>query len=578
VIVANAGNDRLDGGTGIDTMYGGAGNDTYIVNSSSDRVYETTTSSSVINAGGVDTVQSSASYSIASSINGRQFIENLTLTGTANINATGNDLANRLTGNAGHNILTGGLGNDVIVGNAGNDRLDGGAGVDTMYGGAGNDTYIVNSSSDRVYETTTSSSLINAGGVDTVQSSVSYSIAGSINGRQFIEHLTLTGTTNINATGNDLANRLTGNAGNNILTGGLGNDVIVANAGNDRLNGGGGIDTMYGGAGNDTYVVNSSSDRVYETPTSSSVIDAGGIDTVESSANYSIASSINGRQFIEHLTLTGAGNINATGNDLANRLTGNAGNNILTGGLGNDVIVAHAGNDRLDGGAGVDTMYGGAGNDIYIVDSSSDRVYETTTSSSVIDTGGMDTVQSSANYSIAGSINGRQFIEHLTLTGTGNINATGNDLGNWLTGNAGNNTLTGGLGNDVLNGAGGNDILNGGVGRDFLTGGAGADRFLFDDGDFGGATSATADQIIDFSQAQGDRIDLAFVDANSGLAGDQAFAFIGTAAFGNVAGQVRYQTASSLTLITGDTNGDGVADFMIRMTGTHSLVAADFVL
>jgi len=120
-----AGNDRLDGGTGNDRMLGGSGNDTYVVDSTGDRVFETTTTTSTIDAGGIDTVLSSVGFNL-DAYAGVRFVENLELTGTANINGTGNALANRLTGNAGNNELNGGLG------------------ADTMTGGAGADTFVFN--------------------------------------------------------------------------------------------------------------------------------------------------------------------------------------------------------------------------------------------------------------------------------------------------------------------------------------------------------------------------------------------------------------------------------------------------
>jgi Ca2+-binding RTX toxin-like protein len=226
------------------------------------------------------------------------------------------------------------------------------------------------------------------------------------------------------------------------------NDTLVGGAGADTLDGGAGNDIMLGGAGNDTYVVDSTGDRVFETTTTSSTIDAGGIDAVLSSISFNL-DAYAGLRFVENLTLTGTGSINATGNALANRLTGNAGNN------------------RLDGGAGNDIMLGGAGNDTYLVDSTGDRVFETTTTSSTIDAGGIDAVLSSIGFNLD-AYAGLRFVENLTLTGTGNINATGNALANRLTGNAGNNRLDGGAGNDTLNGGTGNDILAGGSGADYF--------------------------------------------------------------------------------------------------------------
>ena len=292
-LTGNAGANILDGGTNADRMVGGAGNDTYRVDNAGDVVVEKS-------GHGTDTVQSSVSFSL-----GGQYIENLTLTGTAIINGTGNSLANTLTGNAGNNIL------------------DGGTNADRMVGGAGNDTYRVDNAGDVVVEKS-------GQGTDTVQSSVSFSLGG-----QYIENLTLTGTAIINGTGNSLANTLTGNAGNNILDGGT-------NA-----------DRMVGGAGNDTYRVDNAGDVVVEKS-------GQGTDTVQSSVSFSL-----GGQYIENLTLTGTAIINGTGNSLANTLTGNAGNNILDGGTNADRMVGGAGNDtyRVDNAGDVVVEKSGQGTD-----------------------------------------------------------------------------------------------------------------------------------------------------------------------------------------------------------------------
>ena len=84
--------------------------------------------------------------------------------------------------------------------------------------------------------------------------------------------------------------------------------------------------------------------------------------------------------------------------------------------------------------------------------------------------------------------------------------------------------------------------------------------------------------ITDFSHAQADKIDLAAIDANSDVAGNQAFSFIGTALYSSVAGQLRTSIVGSVTTIAGDVNGDGVSDFHIQLTGAVALVAGDFVL
>ena len=373
-----AGNDTLNGGTGNDTLMGGTGDDTYIVDSATDVITENLNE-------GVDSVQSSVTYTLAANV------ESLILTGTTAINGTGNTLDNLLSGNSANNTLTGG---------AGNDRLDGGTGNDTMVGGTGNDTYVVNVSTDIVTENANE-------GTDTVESSVTLTLATNV------ENLILTGTAAINGTGNTLNNVLTGNDAANTLSGGTG------------------ADTMFGGAGNDIYVVDNALDVVAENLND-------GTDLVQSSVTYTLANNV------ENLTLTGTTAINATGNALDNVLTGNSANNTLTGG---------AGSDRLDGGTGNDTMLGGTGNDTYVVNVSTDIVTENANE-------GTDTIESSATLTLAANV------ENLLLTGTTAINGTGNTLDNVLTGNSAVNTLTGGAGNDRLDGKAGADKMLGGLGDD----------------------------------------------------------------------------------------------------------------
>jgi Ca2+-binding RTX toxin-like protein len=144
-----------------------------------------------------------------------------------------------------------------------------------------------------------------------------------------------------------------------------------------------------------------------------------------------------------------------------------------------------------------------------------------------------------------------------------------------VTESIGNDTLTGTTGNDKINGLAGNDTLIGGLGIDLLTGGIGSDTFVF-------KTSAESvkglarDTIKDFTHSQGDKINLAGIDANTLVVNDQAFTYIGATAFTGVAGQLDYVNG----ILAGDTNGDKVADFEIAITlvGGTSLVSADFVL
>ena len=129
----------------------------------------------------------------------------------------------------------GGSGDDSLTGNSGNNILNGGAGIDTLIGGAGDDTYVVDSTTDTITE-------LSGGGTDTVQSSVTYTLA--VTALANVENLTLTGTGVINGIGNALDNILTGNSGNNILNGGAGIDTLIGGAGKDSLTGGSGADTF----------------------------------------------------------------------------------------------------------------------------------------------------------------------------------------------------------------------------------------------------------------------------------------------------------------------------------------------
>ncbi len=152
----------------------------------------------------------------------------------------------------------------------------------------------------------------------------------------------------------------------------------------------------------------------------------------------------------------------------------------------------------------------------------------------------------------------------------------GGDDNDYLYGDTGNDRISGDAGDDVVYGEDGDDDLAGGTGIDLLGGGIGADDFIFASGDSGN-TLGTADRIIDFSSAQGDRIDLSAIDAVTG-GSDDAFTFIGDSAFGNVAGQLRAETISGTTYVMGDVDGDGIADFVIKLDGTVPLSGGDFLL
>jgi Ca2+-binding RTX toxin-like protein len=429
------GNDWLAGESGVDTLIGGLGDDTYVVSEQDDTLIEHAKE-------GTDTVISSVSYTLGSNL------ENLTLTGNAAINGSGNALGNVLTGNDASNIL------------------DGGVGADAMSGGAGNDTYVVESTDDSVIEHLYQ-------GHDTVLSAISYTLGDNV------ENLTLTGDAALEGFGNDLNNVITGNAAANHLSGG---------AGNDTLDGGAGADAMHGGTGNDTYHVDDEGDV--------SVENSGeGHDRVFATAGHTLGENL------EDLYLQGTSDIDGVGNDIGNYLFGNDGDNHLDGRGGNDYLFGNggedvldggAGDDYLDGGSGADTLSGDTGNDGYRVDHWGDRVIE-------VDDGGIDSVTSRVGFTLG------DFVENLYLSGEEDINGAGNGLDNIIVGNDAANTLSGEGGDDTLDGAAGNDTLYGGDGVDWLYGGddayvdgyGGGEFFGGGEFSYGGSYLADNDDFLD---------------------------------------------------------------------------------
>lgn len=175
----------------------------------------------------------------------------------------------------------------------------------------------------------------------------------------------------------------------------------------------------------------------------------------------------------------------------------------------------------------------------------------------------------------------RGFEGNDTVIGTtGTDRIFGDEGHDRLSGGDGNDTLGGGDGNDVLIGGAGNDVLSGGNGRDQLIGGRGADTLsggaladLFVWSSVTDSTPAFSDLVTDF-QSGSDVIDLSRMDANSGAAGNQAFRFIGGAAFSGAAGDLRYAGGQ----LQGDWDGDGLAELVIRFSGAPTLVAGDIRL
>jgi Ca2+-binding RTX toxin-like protein len=558
-VTGGSGDDYLTGSFGDDVLNGGAGFDV--------AVYGYVDSGSVIDLA-LTGPQNTGTFGFDTlvSIEG---LQGSALGDTLSGNGAGNLLDGRggddvLVGRGGYDTLIGGEGNDwldggpgldILDGGEGHDLLDGGTGADTMTGGAGDDSYFVDHANDKVVE-------LDNGGIDMITSNLNVLAL-----TDFVEILVLAGTATegtgnaldnlIDAgtagvtlnglgghdtlLGNHLANRLDGGTGNDLLIGAAGEDILIGGMGHDALDGGAGSDTLDGGAGDDIYLLDAS-DVLIERRDS-------GIDAVVVTfENYTLGGNVEAL-FLADGIVAGGGNILdnlVVGNQLANVLDGRGGNDDILAGAGddiaggqggNDAIWGEGGNDMLSGGMGDDFLCGGAGADFLKGDAGNDRIYGNA--------------------------------ENDTVNG---------DLGDDnVFGGIGDDRVFGGSGADIVNGQGGDDLIVGGPGIDLLVGGLGADRFLFNEGHLGGSL-AVADRITDFSQVQGDTIDFRMMDADTGSAGDQAFTWIGNAAFSGTAGELRTEIVGNTTYVYGDRDGNGTADFALWLTRQIGLTEGDFVL
>ena len=491
-----------------------------------------------------------------------------------------------INGTAGNDSLIGGSGNDTINGFAGEDTINGGAGADSMVGGAHPDTYFVDNPGDVIVE-------LEDGGFDTVNASVSYTLAAWVN------HLTLTGSAAINGTGNELPNDITGNSGANILNGLASDDTLVGLSGDDVLDGGPGADSMDGGLGNDTYV----------TDGSDSVTDAGGIDTIIVEGGGGTLPSGSG---IENLTIRGyeahPEAADATGNELNNVIRDEGpGRSFINGQGGNDTLIGSAGSQNFSFSGnytpgvgyaedyGHDVVDGGGGNDFLFFEGNPVAVTVDFRNGTV--TGGSPVAASVTFTNVRGAIG----------TLLGDVMFASNS-GNDLWGYGGDDTLTGGagadrivgddgldhptssFGNDRLLGGGGNDVISGQEGDDWIDGGAGND-------DLGGDNvsgvrpvwrdsfaftvapgAANADTIDDFLPAE-DRIVLdGAVHANSGpsgtfAAGDARFAANSTGTAQDATDRVIYNTQSGQLWYDVDGNGAAGRQLIATLLGAPTLAA-----
>lgn len=522
-----SGDDLLDGGNGADTMNGGAGNDTYIVDNASDQVSEAASQ-------GTDTVLSSVTYTISDAD-----VENLTLTGTAAVNGSGNGSANILTGNSGNNTLAGGGGNDTLYGGAGNDSLIGDGGSGVFVGGLGNDLSLGDAGNDKyVFRRGDGSDLMAdfSAPVTTATADIAAANALGVNANGIVN--TWVGGYLWNTSTSKLLKASDGGVDTLSLEGGITAENLSfswTGVGHDNL-----VISIAGGPVGDSIEIDQqgvAAGRVEQ-------LALDGLGTMNFAVASATGATLNGTTASEILFGLGGGE----------SINGNGGNDIFYGGAGNDYLWGSTGTDSFFGGTGNDYQNGATGDDKYtfgrgdgadyiedftvvqtsvaadvsaaqavgvsasgIVNTwvggyiwltSSNLLYKINASGTdtLVLTGGITADNLSFTWggvghdnltiSIAGGPAGDSVtlgqqavanakVEKIQLDGLGVMNlnvatavgatVTSGTGSNLVFGLTGNETLWGNTGNDILYGGTGNDVLSAGTGDDALVGGLGND-------------------------------------------------------------------------------------------------------
>lgn len=370
-----------------------------------------------------------------------------------------------------------------------------------------------------------------------------------------------------------------GGAGNNLVVGQSGADVLSGGSGDDILMDGAGIDILTGGAGADVFVFSDDglADFITDYDPGADALDLSGFGLLYSVAQLTVQSTASGATltfFSEVIHITSHDGLPLDTTDFQDATITNIQRIPLWGVVVDQSLIGTEAADTLIGGAGDDTISGGPGADV--IDGGDG--HDTVTFADAVEGVWVD-LQNPAF--MKGDALGDVILDVEILIGSGKADQLRADSAdNELYGGGFSDRLYGRAGNDLLFGEGGADALYGNTGADVMTGGSGAvrDRFIYFHTVDSLPGAGARDVITDF-QTGIDRIEISRFDADPRTPGNQAFAFIAVAAFGDV-GQVRYEqdAAAGHTLVQADLDGDGTADFEIELTGLTDLIAGDFLL
>jgi Ca2+-binding RTX toxin-like protein len=624
-LTSGGGADVVVSGTGTDTIVAGAGNDLITVRGGADTV-----------DGGADADRLVVDYAASTTaVTGGVTGGNLLAGYSGHIADLSSNVVNfvatehlSVTTGSGDDVITAGDGSDLLVGNGGSDRLRGGAGLDQVQAGSGADILLVLEGdlatgesydggadfdtlrTDAAALDLTGVTVANVESIETTRAAGTAFKVGSaalavlVHGSAGADDsLTLVGT------------RLTAAQRSQILSQGIetiteintapsavavSNSTVLENSAVGTVVGT--LSATDGEAGETfTYALLDSAGGRFGIDGANLVVADGARLDFEAASSHQVTVRVTdaGGATFDRTFAIGVGDVSegtgtggddtlggGSGDDTidggpgADTLVGGDGNDLLTGGEGNDVLNGGPGDDALFGGPGDDILNGEAGDDTLQGDSGANTLFGGEGDDALFGGDGNDRLYGGPGDDNLDGGSG----DDLLVGGPGRDRLLGGAGNDTVIGKGGSDRLEGGSDNDVLIGNGGktdrllggdgDDTLTGGRGKDLLTGDAGDDTFVF--ASFRHSRPGNDRDVIRDFESGTDLIELRWIDADQGDAGNQAFSWVDrgnlAAEFTGTAGELRFAGHT----LAGDLDGDGKSDFQIRVGG--NLSAGDVIL